>query len=86
MSNLDGDSPATSKNVTNGHLHGVFEMTGDKINDVKPIIIEKFDRKGNFTLWQRQRKMKNDLIQQDLQHAILGVEKKLAETTNAQWK
>ena len=41
-----------------------FEMAGDKINDVKPIIIEKFDGKGNFTLWQR--KMKNVLIQQDL--------------------
>ncbi|KAK0572693.1 hypothetical protein LWI29_035568 [Acer saccharum] len=59
-------------------------MASDKINDVKPIIIEKFDGKGNFTLWQR--KMKNVLIQQDLKHAILGVEKKPAETTDAQWK
>ena len=57
-------------------------MAGDKINDMKPIIIEKFDGKGNFTLWQR--KMKNVLIQQDLQDAILGVEKKPAETTDAQ--
>ncbi|KAI9195413.1 hypothetical protein LWI28_014632 [Acer negundo] len=47
-------------------------MTGDKINDVNPIIIEKFDRKGNFTLWQW--KMKNVLIQQDLQDAILSGE------------
>ena len=44
--------------------HSVFEMAGDKINDVKPIIIDKFDGKGNFTLWQR--KMKNVMIQQDL--------------------
>ncbi|KAK0585355.1 hypothetical protein LWI29_027350 [Acer saccharum] len=59
-------------------------MVGDKINDVKPIIIEKFDGKVNFTLWQR--KIKNVLIQQDLQHAILEVEKKPTETTDAQWK
>ncbi|KAI9194646.1 hypothetical protein LWI28_007899 [Acer negundo] len=58
-------------------------MAGDKINDV-PIIIEKFDGNVNFTLWQI--KMKNVLIQQDLQHAILGVEKKSTETTNAQWE
>lgn len=41
-------------------------------------------KKNNFMLWQR--KMKNVLIQQDLDDTILGIEKKPTDMTDEDWK
>ena len=45
--------------------------------------VEKFCGKGNFSLWQRQ--MKDLLIQQGVQKALLGKEKKLEMMKDVEW-
>ena len=47
------------------------------------IEIKSFDEKINFGLWQRQ--MRGVLVQQRLQIALLGIEKKLENMTDAEW-
>ena len=61
-------------------------MALDKANtcyDVRSII-KQFNGKDSFMLWQR--KMKNILIQQDLDETILMVEKKPTGITDEDWK
>jgi len=62
----------------------VFYMAEEKstIGGVK-VELKPFDRRSNFTLWQR--KMKNILIQQDLQTCILGVEHKPEAMSTEAW-
>lgn len=45
--------------------------------------VDKFDRRGNFGLWQLR--MKNTLIHQDIKVALSGKYKKPEEMKDAEW-
>ena len=69
---------------TSGIRARLIMVTGDSSLREKRMIIEKFDGRKNFSIWQVR--MKDTLVQQGIEDALCGEDDKLEGMTYKMWK